>query len=44
MKRVGGSGVAEGARGGGEGADRCGEAVVERVSEGEEEEEEEEDP
>lgn len=39
-----GSGEAEGAGGGGEGAHRCGEAVVGRVSEGEEEEEEEEDP
>lgn len=38
-----GSGEAEGAGGGGESADRCGEAVVGGVSEGEEEEEEKED-
>lgn len=37
------SGEAEGAGGGGEGADWCREAVVGGVSEGEEEEEEEED-
>ena len=45
--RVGGgqgSGEAEGAGVGGKGADWCGEAIVEGVSEGEEEEEEEEDP
>lgn len=39
-----GSGEAEGAGGGSEGADRRGEAVEGGVSEGEEEEEEEEDP
>lgn len=39
-----GSGEAEGAGGGGEGADWCGDAVVGGVSEGEEKEEEEEDP
>lgn len=39
-----GSGEAEGAGGGGEGADWCNEAIVGGVSEGEEEKEEEEDP